>query len=249
MESEEEYDGVLIEIKVNEQTQEKKQNKKKRKMKKTKSDEENSSKKVKTNDKEENIPQIKHKRPFKTVSIAIPSSILDSCLSMELQTLVVGHIARMATIFQISEIIVYNDGTALHQNGNNSKDPNAFFMKILQYIETPLYLRKALFPYHPDLKYVGVLSPIYSPHHLDANTWFEYREGITVQRPVQSGKIGTYVNIGLMKDAFVMNEKLKPGIRVTIKLDKDCTLESKKCINYYSNFDSYWNICISIRTL
>lgn len=231
MESEEEYDGVLIDKTTNKQPVENTPHKKKRKIKKTKTNEENDSKKAKIDNNNKDIKtKEKDKRPFKTVSIAIPSSILDSCLSMELQTLVVGHIARIATIFQINEIIVYNDGTALHQNGNNSKDPNAFFMKILQYIETPLYLRKALFTYHPDLKHVGVLSPIYAPHHLDANTWSEYREGITVHKPVQSGKIGTYVNIGLMRDAFVMNEKLKPGIRVTLKLDKDCNLESKKCI-------------------
>ncbi len=38
-------------------------------------------------------------------------------------------------------------------------DGNTFLARVLQYLETPQYLRKQLFPMHPDLKLVGkVLS-------------------------------------------------------------------------------------------
>lgn len=180
-------------------------------------------------------PKIEKNKRNKTISIAVPISIIDSCLSLELQTILVGEIARISTVFQVNEIIVYNDKIKSSNDiGTKTKDPSSFFMRVLQYIETPLYLRKALFPVHPDLKYAGLLSPLYAPHHLDNKTWCKYREGITVSRPIPTGLTGTYVNIGLMRDAFV-DKVLKPSIRVTLELDSSCNINSKKCIFYIFN--------------
>jgi predicted SPOUT superfamily RNA methylase MTH1 len=48
--------------------------------------------------------------------------------------------------------------------------PDVFFARVMQYLETPQYLRKALFPIHPDLKLAGLLNPLDAPHHLRAGT-------------------------------------------------------------------------------
>ena len=46
---------------------------------------------------------------FSTVSIAVPGSVLSNCQTRELRTLMVGQIARAATIYHVDEIIVFDD--------------------------------------------------------------------------------------------------------------------------------------------
>lgn len=46
---------------------------------------------------------------FSTVSIAVPGSVLVNCQTKELRTLMVGQIARAATIYHVDEIIVFDD--------------------------------------------------------------------------------------------------------------------------------------------
>lgn len=44
-----------------------------------------------------------------TVSVAIPSSIVDNAQSRELEAYLIGQIARALTIFRIDEIVVYDE--------------------------------------------------------------------------------------------------------------------------------------------
>jgi predicted SPOUT superfamily RNA methylase MTH1 len=41
-----------------------------------------------------------------------------------------------------------------------STDPHAFLARILQYVECPQYLRRMIFPMHPDLQFAGLLPPL-----------------------------------------------------------------------------------------
>ena len=61
-----------------------------------------------------------------------------------------------------------------------SADPHAFLARILQYVECPQYLRKRLFPMHPDLQFAGLLPPLDAPHHLRRGDVSCYREGVVV---------------------------------------------------------------------
>ena len=77
---------------------------------------------------------------------------------------------------------------------------------------------------HPDLKFSGLLNPLDTPHHLRADEWSKYREGVTVERPVKA-ESGSWVNIGLknvgdMQDIQV-DMKIVPRTRVTVELEKD----------------------------
>jgi len=40
------------------------------------------------------------------------------------------------------------------------------------------------------------MNPLDAAHHLRANEWSKYREGVVIKRPVKDGK-GSWVNIGL----------------------------------------------------
>ncbi len=149
-----------------------------------------------------------------TVSIAIPGSVVDNAQSKELKTLLVSQIARAVAIFEVDEVVVYDDGMGKRQNSkdrdgssnNNSFkaswDPNVFMARILQYMETPQYLRKKLLPMHPDLRFAGLLAPLDSPHHVRSDETVPFREGVVVEH---SGRDATnfgmsFACVGFRKD-------------------------------------------------
>lgn len=175
-----------------------------------------------------------------TVSIALPGSIVANAQSKELRTYVAGQIARAAATFNVDEIIVFAEGgkqesassTAGHFAGaTRSTDPDVFLARILQYLETPQYLRKLLFPRHADLAAAGLLNPLDSPHHVRADEEVPYREGVVVNRPVAARKHaagsdgaaadapveGCWANIGLKNEAFIPRA-IDVGTRVTVHI-------------------------------
>jgi predicted SPOUT superfamily RNA methylase MTH1 len=168
-----------------------------------------------------------------TLSIAIPGSIIDNAQTKELKTYLAGQVARAAVIFQVDEIIVFDDqlGNSKGEIKKKDDDCHIFMNRILQYLETPQYLRKALFPMHPDLKYAGLLNPLDCPHHIKSNEASVYREGVVTDRPLKENE-GSHVYVGLQKDVII-DKLLQPGVRVTVKIDEE-SLSKKKGMKYVS---------------
>ncbi|XP_058077703.1 uncharacterized protein LOC131226053 [Magnolia sinica] len=167
-----------------------------------------------------------------TVSIAVAGSIIDNAQSFELATRLAGQIARAATIFRVDEVIVFdNKATSADDSGvTEAEDTDAnesgapFLIRLLQYLETPQYLRRSLFPKHSSLIFVGILPPLDAPHHLRKHEWAPYREGITLKaKPPNS--TGTLVDVGLNKNV-VVEEELEPGLRVTVAVGTNRHLET-----------------------
>jgi len=158
----------------------------------------------------------KKKKPQFTVSIVVPDSILYNAQSPELRAYLVSQVARAAAIYQVDEVVILKDSHTA-KTSHTKFEGVGFFTRNLEYLETPQYLRKKLFPMHPDLKFSGLLNPLDTPHHLRSDELSDYREGVTVERPCKEGS-GSWVNIGLKKDATI-NYRLAPGTRVTVKLD------------------------------
>lgn len=193
-------------------------------------------KKRKTEKQEEENDEGKSEREkiISTISIAMPASIIDNAQSLELATRLAGQIARAATIYRINEIVVFDN------NSNSGDDPTAsssttggsdesessaaFFIRILRYLETPQYLRKALFPRHHSLRFVGLLPPLDAPHHLRKHEWGSYREGVTLREKAPNSA-GTLVDVGLSKNV-VVDKVLGPGTRVTVAMGTDRNLSS-----------------------
>jgi methyltransferase len=178
-------------------------------------------KKKKNKDKKQNDQPTRHY----SLSIVIPSSIVDNAQSKELRTYLVGQIARTAGIFRVDEIIIYHDVL----NKKIDKDYVNFFVTNLQYLETPQYLRKTLFPRSDDLVFSGLMNPLDSSHHLRIDEWCPYREGCVLNRPVKKGE-GSWVNIGLTKDCKI-DTQLEDKTRVTVRL-KEKKFENR--IKFYS---------------
>ncbi|KAI6659996.1 Methyltransferase [Oopsacas minuta] len=152
-----------------------------------------------------------------TVSIALPGSILSSVPTDELKTYVIGQVARAAALFNISELIIFNE-MSTNPQALSARNINLMFVHVLKYLETPQYLRKIIFPKHPDLQHVGLLHPLNCSHHMKQDEWSEYREGVVLDRPSKK-KRGSYVNVGLIKDARV-DMCIQPGVRVTVKMQE-----------------------------
>jgi len=146
-----------------------------------------------------------------TVGIAVPGSILDNAQTPELRTYLAGQVARAAAIFNVDEIVVFNDKEEGEAKGRSAVQ----LARVLQYLECPQYLRKHFFPIHKDLQYAGVLNPTDMPHHLRASEESVYREGVVTDREAREGT--SWVNIGLKSDCLVPSS-LKPGLRVTVRL-------------------------------
>jgi len=75
-----------------------------------------------------------------TVSIAVPGSVIDNTQTMELATAVAGQIARTAAIFKIDEVVVIDD--AANRETGTVGAGAAFLARVLQFMETPQYLRR-----------------------------------------------------------------------------------------------------------
>jgi len=166
-----------------------------------------------------------------TVSIAIPGSILDNQQNPELRAYLAGQIARAAAIFNVDEIVVYEDGGKSNIETEEQEGPRGSrgveqLSKILQYLECPQYLRKHFFPLHDDLKFAGLLNPTDMPHHLRNDEISIYREGVTTDKGREEDTC--LVNIGLHK-YFSVPMSLNPGLRVTVKLEEGYEFNLRRC--------------------
>ena len=120
------------------------------------------------------------------LSIAIPSSSLINESDEKIKTYKTGMIARAAAVFRVDEIIIYRDPML---------DESDYIADILEYLETPQYLRKYLFPLKNSLRFAGILPPLAIPSHKTKHLKVgEIREGVV--RHV--GPDGTrWVDVGL----------------------------------------------------
>lgn len=152
----------------------------------------------------------------KKLSIVIPASVISDTPHLREKTAKIGIIARSAAIFRVDEIIVYPDNLKADQRRDI-----AFIELILNYLETPQYLRKALFKLDPDLQYAGILPPLRTPHHpVSGKTKHlkvgEYREGVILSER----KDGLSVDIGVQQPALIRQKQFSVGERITVQVVK-----------------------------
>lgn len=150
----------------------------------------------------------------KKLSIAIPASVISDTPHLREKTSKIGLIGRAAAIFRVDEIIIYSDNPKTNQMLDMD-----FIALLLSYLETPQYLRKALFKIEPRLQYAGILPPLRTPHHpvsgktLDLKVG-EYREGFVISQ----GKEGLLVDIGVEQPALMRQTQYAVGDRLTLQV-------------------------------
>ncbi len=150
----------------------------------------------------------------KKLSIAIPASVISDTPHLREKTSKVGSVGRAAAIFRVDEIIVYPDNKKVDQQRDLD-----FIALLLNYLETPQYLRKLLYKIEPDLQYAGILPPLRTPHHpLSGKTKHlkvgEYREGMVLSET----KEGLTVDIGVQQPALLRQKQFAVGDRLTVQV-------------------------------
>jgi len=174
------------------------------------------------------------KRRAQFLSIAIPASLVEDTPHLRERTYKIGLIGRAASIFRVEEIMIYPDVLT-----KNQKKDVELISSILNYMETPPYLRKHLIKIDPRLKYVGILPPLRTPHHpsledIKKIKEGDYRDGVVVK---SNGK-KSFVYIG-MKKLAIIDKKLPIKKRITIKVNKIGKFIEASIINK-SEIESYW---------
>jgi predicted SPOUT superfamily RNA methylase MTH1 len=188
-----------------------------------------------------------------------------SAKSHDQKTYLAGTIARALAVFCVDEVIIFEDGPQASNASSHSdkagddgsytafSDPSHFLTHVLSYLETPAYLRKALFAMHPNLRTAGTLPSLDMPHHLRASEHCEYREGVTVSAK-DSSNSGTYVDIGLPQKSLLRNVRIPENTRVTLRLgstNEECEAVAPTAPREESGF--YWGYtvrkCSSLSTI
>ncbi len=98
-----------------------------------------------------------------SLKVFVPLSTVSIKQSQLLKTILIWEIARAIAITRCSHLILYKDP-------ESKKDEDRTLVeKVLRYLLTPPYLRKKVIPLDPQLRYVGMLSPMALPIHYKKN--------------------------------------------------------------------------------
>lgn len=177
----------------------------------------------------------------KTLTIAIPASIITDTPHLREKTAKIGLIGRAAAIYRVNNIIIYSD----KKNKSQFKEID-LITTILNYMNTPPYLRKILFGIDYKLKFAGILPPLRTPNHpLNSKSKNlrigEYREGIIVAK----NKEGMNVEIGVDRTALLREKDWKIGNQVLIQIIKTGKQIEIQSINK-SEIPIYWGFSVTV---
>ncbi|HXG06485.1 MAG TPA: RNA methyltransferase [Nitrososphaera sp.] len=92
--------------------------------------------------------------------VAIPDSSLSDEQTRRDKSIKIGQFARACSIFRVKRIYIYHDSLSHFEHEDRD-----LLKTVLRYLNTPQYLRKALYPRMRQLEYAGILHPIKAPHH------------------------------------------------------------------------------------
>lgn len=145
------------------------------------------------------------------LSIAIPSSLVSEIPHLREKTAIIGLIGRAAAVFRVDDIYIYRD----------RPDEGRLIGIILRYMETPQYLRRLMFGMRGELRYVGILPPLRTPHHplrkraeeLESG---EVREGLVLSRVTDA----YLVDVGVDRPIRVVGRPPSPIGRATVRIIK-----------------------------
>ncbi len=167
--------------------------------------------------------------------VAIPDSLLSDASTLREKTVKVGAIGRALAIFMVERVYTYTD-----EGGSHSRD-GMLTRHLLEYMETPQYLRKRLFPRSDSLSFAGLLPPLRTPHHKlevspESIRVGEYREGVSVTKGGQR-----LVDVGLA-ELVPIDGEVKAGTRVTVVFtssypDLRCRVVNKDATGEYWGYE------------
>ena len=124
--------------------------------------------------------------------VTIPDSSLSDEQTRRDKSIKIAQFARACSIFRVKRIYIYHDLLSQFQK----EDPH-LLKTILEYLDTPQYLRKILYPRTPELEYAGILHPIKAPHHKAREEIKNVKAGDVRTGVILKGKGQSFVEVGL----------------------------------------------------
>lgn len=124
--------------------------------------------------------------------VAIPDSALSDEQTKRDKSIKIAQIARACAIFRVKKIYIYHDPLSQFEQ------TDAKLLKtVLQFLDTPQYLRRVLYPRMPELEYAGILHPIKAPHHKPIEPIKNVRTGSVRTGVLVKVKGQLFVEVGL----------------------------------------------------
>ena len=163
--------------------------------------------------------------------VALPDTVLSDNKNLRDKTIELGAIARSCAIFRVNKIFFYRDHTT-------TLGEFELIRIILEYLDTPQYLRRQLYGMKKELQYAGLLPPLRTPHHklVEKNSEIKvggFREGIVVKNSGQH-----YVDVGL-SNLIPVEGPVSKGSRVTVKFTSQ--YPNLRCqVTERDNVKEYW---------
>lgn len=170
----------------------------------------------------------------KRLAVSIPDSVLEDKESLRDKTSKLGQIARACAIYGVDIVEVFRD--------TNANGEGKLICKVLEYLETPQYLRRRLYPLDESLKFAGTLPPLRIPSHkpkvpVGALKPGEVREGI-------ANGDGS-VDIGLDEGPKLVG-LARQGERVTVKVTSVRPLVAERIPKEKTG--AYWGYALEERS-
>ncbi len=171
------------------------------------------------------------------VAVAFPDTLLEEHDALREKTAKLGLIARTCSIFGVDSILIFRDP--------QGRSEAALMKKILEYLETPQYLRKRLFQLDEDLRFAGLLPPLRIPSHKARE-----RPGEIVVGDLREGFVlpdGRMVDVGLEENLRLATSSAAPNRRVTVRIARPSPLEGT--ITSRSASKKYWGYTVELREI
>jgi predicted SPOUT superfamily RNA methylase MTH1 len=124
--------------------------------------------------------------------VTMPDSSLSDEQTKRDKSIKIAQFARACSIFRVKRIYIYHDSLSQFE-----KADALLFKTILQFLDTPQYLRKILYPRMQQLEYAGILHPIKAPHHKAPEDIKKVKAGDVRTGVIVKVKGQLYVEVGL----------------------------------------------------
>ena len=168
--------------------------------------------------------------------MAFPDTVLEEHDSLREKTVKLGQIARTCAVFGVDVIQVFPDPRGGGEPG--------LVKRVLEYLETPQYLRRRLFPLDESLRFAGLLPPLRIPSHrpkvrVESLRVGDLREGAVLDD-------GMTVDIGLDRP-LRLTRKAEGTRRLTVRITSVSPLQGVRSDRWEAN--EYWGYTVEERTL
>ena len=169
------------------------------------------------------------------ICVALPDTVLEEQDSVREKTAKLGQIARYCSIFGVDVLRVFHDARGRGESG--------FMKRVLEYLETPQYLRRRLFPLSDELRFAGLLPPLRIPSHkpkvpMGALRPGEHREGVVLSD-------GLSVDAGLDRP-ILLPARETPQRRVTVRVTSSSQSRVEGVAVDRSEVKAYWGYTVEV---